>query len=376
MTTPHLTALATLIGAIIGLGMFAIPYTALKVGFLVGIGYIVVLGIVMLLIHLMYGEVVERTNGTHGLPGYAEKYFGKRMKRLASLSVIFSVYTALLAYIIVGGKFLALALPNVTDPFIWSLVFWLALSLCVWRGTRAIGWVELFMSALLIVFVFVLFIWGVGDIRIQNFSLIHFRDLFFPYGVVLFALSGILVIPEIRALLGSDGAKYKKTILWGSLTPIFVYVIFTVVVVGVSGGDTSQEALLGLVPYLGSGFVRFGALFGIFAVATSYLALGLSLKDTFAYDWRMRSDAAAFLAMLVPILLFIGGAQQFITVLAVSGAVLGATIGVIVALLYQRAKKVGERSPAYALRLPKVLVGGLICLLGLGGIYEIIYLIL
>lgn len=375
MTAPYFTALSTLIGAIVGLGMFAIPYTALKAGFLVGIGYIIALGIVMLLLHLMYGEVVERTNGKHGLPGYALKYLGKRAKQVAGLSVIFSVYTALLAYIIVGGKFLALAFPNVADPFMWSLLFWLALSVFVWRGIKTVGWGELCMSALLIVFVIILFVWGAGDIEPRNFSAFSFPDLFLPYGVVLFALSGILVIPEIRTLLKQEGSKYKQTIVWGSLVSIFVYIIFTTLVVGVSGAGTSQESLEGLVGYLGNWFVRFGPLFGLLAIATSYLALGLNLKDTFVYDWRMRGGAAGLLSMLVPLFLFIGGMQQFITVLAVSGAVLGATIGVIVALLWQRAKKFGERSPAYTLPLPKAFVWGLIGLLGLGGIYEIIYLI-
>jgi tyrosine-specific transport protein len=375
MKTPFLVALSTLVGAIVGLGMFAIPYTAMKAGFLVSIGYIVALGIVMLLIHLMYGEVVERTNSTHGLPGYAQKYLGKRWKQAAGLFVIFSVYTALLAYIIVGGKLLALAFPSPIDPFVWSIIFWLVLSLSVWRGVKTVGLVELFMSALLIVFVVVLFVWGVPDIEPRNFSTANFRDLFLPYGVVLFALSGILVIPEIRALLKNDGSKYKRTIFLGTLIPIFVYIIFTALVVGVSGIHTSEESLQGLLPYLGSWFVRLGALFGILAVATSYLALGLNLKDTFMFDWRVRSNMAALMAMLVPLLLFLGGANQFINVLAVSGAVLGATIGVIVALLYRRVQTGGERTPAYVLHLPNVVTWGLMCLLGLGGVYEIIYLV-
>jgi tyrosine-specific transport protein len=232
------------------------------------------------------------------------------------------------------------------------------------------------MSALFIVFVVVLFVWGTGGIEPRNFSVANFPDLFLPYGVVLFALSGILAIPEIRALLKTEGSKYKRTIFWGTLIPVFVYIIFTILVVGVSGRDTSQESLEGLIPYLGSWFVRVGALFGILAVATSYLALGLNLKDTFAYDWRVRSNMAAGLAMLVPLLLFIGGAQHFTTVIAVSGGMLGATIGVIVALLYRRVQVDGERTPAYALHLPRALIWGLIGLLGLGGVYEIIYLVM
>jgi len=73
-------AVSTLVGAIVGLGMFGIPYTVSRAGFFIGLGYLIVLGIVALLIHLMYGEVVERTRGRHRLTGYTAKYLGERWK--------------------------------------------------------------------------------------------------------------------------------------------------------------------------------------------------------------------------------------------------------------------------------------------------------
>ena len=112
MTKNFLFAVATLIGAIVGLGIFGIPYTAAKAGFFVGLFHIIALGIVMLFLHLIYGEIVERGKGRHRLTGDVEKYFGKAWKKIVGIVIIFSVYSALLAYIIVGGKFLALLLDR------------------------------------------------------------------------------------------------------------------------------------------------------------------------------------------------------------------------------------------------------------------------
>lgn len=376
MNRNFLFAVATLVGAIVGLGMFGIPYTVSRAGFFVGLGYIVILGIVALLTHLIYGEVVERTEGKHRLTGYTEKYLGRRWKKVVGLGIILSIYAALLAYIIVGGKFLSLLFPGFASPLILGLIFWLVLSIGVWRGIRTIGGVELVMTALLLLFVVVLFIWGAGDIRFDNFPSFNFSNLFLPYGVVLFAFAGSLAIPEIRELIKIDGGQYKRVIIFGSLIPMAVYLLFTILVVGVSGEETSQEALQGLVGYLGSGIIRAGAVFGILALATSYLVLGLNLKHTFEYDWRLPGGVPGVLATFVPVLLFIAGFQQFIAVISISGAVFGAIIGVVILLIYQKAKKAGDRTPGYSLGIPKFIIYGLISLLTLGGVYEIIYLIM
>lgn len=376
MTKNFVLAISTLVGAIVGLGMFGIPYTASRAGFFVGIGYILSLGIVMLLIHLIYGEVIERTKERHRLTGYVEKYLGKKWKKFAGIAIILGVYITLLAYIIVGGKFLALLFPGILDPFTLGIIFWFVLSVAVWRGMRTIAAVELGMTAFLILFVVILFVWGVGDIELQNFSAPNLSDIFLPYGVVLFALSGIFAISEIRELLKMDGKRYKQLIVWGSLIPVVIYLIFTVLVVGISGTGTSEEALHGLVAHLGAGITRLGAVFGIFAIATSYLVIGSNLKHTFEYDWHMKRIFSALSATFIPVILFILGLQKFIQVISFSGAIFGAIMGIFVVLIYQKAILSGDKEPGYVLNVPKFVLWGLVALFALGGVYEIIYLIL
>jgi len=96
-------ALATFVGTVIGVGLFGLPYVALKVGFAVVLFYFIFIGIVTALVLLIYGEIILRTEGVHRLPGYAEKYLGIWGKRVAFLSIVLTLVGALLAYLIVGG---------------------------------------------------------------------------------------------------------------------------------------------------------------------------------------------------------------------------------------------------------------------------------
>ena len=200
-------------------------------------------------------------------------------------------------------------------------------------------------------------------------------DFFLPYGVVLFAFAGILAIPEVRELIKMDGRQYKKAIILGTLIPMAVYILFTVLVVGISGTGTSHEALAGLSGILSSGAIRIGAVFGILALATSYLVLGLNLKHTFEYDWKTKKVFAGAMVTVVPILLFIGGIEQFIEIISFSGAVFGAIFAVLIILIYKKTLTHGDKEPGYTLSVPKLLLWGLVGLFALGGVYEIIYLI-
>lgn len=372
MRKDFLFAVSTLIGAIVGLGMFGISYTVARAGFWIGIAYIIGLGLVTLLLHLVYGEIVERTEGKHRLTGYTEKYLGKKWKWVLGVAVILAIYSSLLAYIIVGGKFLGLLFPGV-QPAVLSLAFWLVLSVVVWKDLRTVGWIEFLMTGLLLFFVVVLAGWGGSKINVQNFSSFHLSDVFLPYGVVLFAFSGIFAIPEIREMMKTGGARYKKAIVVGSVVPIAAYVLFTILIVGISGHATSQDSLTGLLGHVSRGVVLLGAVLGILAIATSYIAVGLDLKHTFKYDWRMRGYVAGIAATFVPLLLYLFGIKEFIAIISISGAIFGAIIGLIILLIYRKAKKMGDKKPGFEMKLHPFLYYGLLGLFSLGAAYEIIY---
>jgi len=91
-------------GMTIGAGVLGIPYVVAQVGLKAGLLYIFGLGIVMLFLNLMIGEIAVRTRENLQLPGYAGKYLGTWAKFLLTFTVVLSSTGALLAYVVGEGR--------------------------------------------------------------------------------------------------------------------------------------------------------------------------------------------------------------------------------------------------------------------------------
>src|SRR5210317_1019409 len=90
----------TLTGTIIGAGILGLPYVFARSGFLVGLFWLIILGGIITYLNLALGEITLRTKGRHQLSGYAKKYLGKKGERVARFTMIFGIYSSLLAYLV------------------------------------------------------------------------------------------------------------------------------------------------------------------------------------------------------------------------------------------------------------------------------------
>jgi len=348
-------ATAILVGTTIGAGIFGIPYVISKVGFLPGIFYILTLGLLTLLLNLVYGEIILRTPGDHQLTGYGKIYLRKTGRILAVLSLFLTIYGALLAYLIKVGEFLSLFL-GFGNPYLLSILFFIFVTIAIVFGLRTISFLEGLIVFLLVGLVFLLTIFGFGKIDFSNFSGANLSFLFLPYGVILFALSGSSVIPEMEEILREKPQNLRKSIIVGTLIPIFVYILFASVVFGISGSLTSNDAISGLRFFLPSWIVMFGALLGIFSMGSSYLSLGYVLREVWYRDFKLSKAASLAFACIPSFVLFLLGAKNFIGIIGISGAVFGGLNGILIVSIYEKAIKKGRKKPAYSLNIPKILI--------------------
>ena len=91
----------------------------------------------------------------------------------------------------------------------------------------------------------------------------------------------------MKEIFKKDYSSLKKAIILGTILPVFFCGIFVLTVVGITGSQTSPEAIQGMVKSLENHTIIWGAIFGILAVTTSFLVVGLSLKKTFWYDYKI-----------------------------------------------------------------------------------------
>lgn len=374
-TKKFLEALAILVGTILGVGTFGIPYAFSRAGFLVGLGYLAALALVVLAIHLMYGEIVLRTPQKHRLIGYAEIYLGAFGKRIAIIVMVVGILGTLLAYTIAGGAFSKVLF----DPFFnlsaiaWSLIFFGAMTFFIITDFKTGAPAELAMNAaLLCVFIFII-VRLLPDVSFTNFpQTVSSRDFFLPYGVILFALAGSAAVPELRDVLLGD-ARMKKIIVIGSLIPVALYALFALGVVGVMGTATTDNAITGLAARYGTSMALAGGLVGVLTTATSFLVLGLVLKHALTYDLRFSRLAATVLVIVLPLLLFLFATRDFVKVIGFVGSVLGGIEGLLMLKLHRAARERGQRTPEYTIRIPRAIYYLMGCIFAVGIVYEVVY---
>jgi len=364
---PQLQAIATLVGTIIGAGILGIPYVVAKAGFFTGIATITGLGIVVIVLYLYLGEIVLRTKGFHQLTGYAERYLGVWGKRMMTFTMVFGIYGALIAYIIGEGQVLAAIFNGPTILF--SLLFFAIASLIIYLGVKAVGESELWMVVVTIAIVFILALMAVPLISTENFTSFKVRNLFVPYGVVFFAFLGAAAIPEMREELVRNEKKLKRSIIIGASIPIAVYLIFTVIVVGVTGLQTTEVATLGLGQIIGRHVILIGNLFAVLTMATSFLTLGLALKEMYNYDYNINHQISWGLTIIIPLIIALSNVTTFIKAIGIAGVVAGGLEGILIVLMAFRAKKFGNRKPEYSVKLNKTLAVLIIAIFVLGAVF-------
>jgi amino acid permease len=347
-------AVAAMIGAIIGAGVLGIPYVFAKAGVLLGLSSLILIGLVVLLMNLMLGEVTLRTKKSHMLPKLAEIFLGKTGKVLMFSALFAGIWGAMIAYLIGVGESLAAifgisTILGLSSNLFFSLIFFATASTLVYFGLKAVTKGELLLAGATVLIIIVLSVMSFTKVNISNLATVNFSNIFLPYGVILFAVLGSAMVPEVRRILENDKKAIKKALLIGVLTPIILYGIFSVVVVGVTGASTTEIATIGLGFSLGAAAIFLGNLFAIFAMASSFVILGLALKDSLIDGLNMNAKLAFLLTIAVPLLVFLLGVKSFIGVIGVTGAVAGGLDGILIALMWRSARR-GGRTPEYRVR--------------------------
>jgi len=350
-----ISATAIISGTAIGAGYLSIPYVISKTGFLPGIFYIVILGLIMLFFKLLLGEVTLRTEGEHQQTGYAEKYLGKTGKYLMFFAMIFGIFSALVAYIIAEGQSISYVLTgSFNNAIYFSIGFWILMCILTYDGLYLLKKLGKFAILLVALFVILLFILFFKDITMSNISYynLDYKNLFLPFGVILFSFIGFSSIPEARRILYENERLLKKTIIWGLVLPIIFYLIFTFIIVGVFGKNVLEIATFNLG--------RFFSIIAIITMFVSFFSQSLAIRDMFRFDFNLGRFKGWFLSSILPLVLFLIVIKfksiSFVDILSFAGIISsGLTAGLII-LMNKKAKLKGDRKPEYSIKLNKYLI--------------------
>lgn len=331
-------ATATLVGTTIGAGIFALPYASYQAGLTSALFWLFALSVITILVNFTYATIVIKTPGQHQLVGLSKIYLGRVGGLISSFLVLIGNYGILLAYLIGIGLFLSLIFDKPESAFAFSLLTFVVFGLILYFSLRSIAELEGFVVMGMIILILLLAIHSLikTNLTLSNFSSPSPLAFLIPYGVTFGALSSYAIIPEIVQLLGKNNRRLTLSLILGTVIPAILYLIFILSVVNLSGADTSQEALQGLVSFTSPLILKLTAVFGILAMGSSFLALGYVLKDTFLLDFKLPRLASWYLTIFPPLAIFVLGVQGFFQVVEVTGAWLGTGTMILILLLYFR----------------------------------------
>lgn len=343
-----------LLGTIIGAGIFSLPIALSKSSFWLFLFLTVFLAILMAKINWFYRQIVVSIKERHQLGGYVRQILGPRWSFVAIIFLLFSTFGALLAYLILAGQFLSAITPLSATAGSW--IFYLVMFLFLYFGGRHLEALDVFMTVvkvvLLTVIIMITFDFSHLTSTISYVSeQISVKTILLAYGSVLFALTGYSIVPELKNQPGQ-----LRSINLAQIIAAVFYLVFSLNMLSFVNGDE----------YLfksGVSLVIFN-LTGIFGVLTPYLMLSWVCYDLFDKDLGFAKKEALILTLIIPLLFYLIGLHDFLTVISVSGGVFLGGIAMLITQMY-RVKFPGKQT---------LLLNLIQIVFGIGALAEIITL--
>lgn len=327
-------AIALAVSTTIGAGVLGLPKALYLVG-PTGVFIGVIVAFFLLLSAMMLSDMLQREKKPIQLPALLSKILGEKWKYFVYMTLIFSMYGALSAYLIGFGSQLN-ALTGTPDLYSGIALF----ALCgylVYKGTKVIEKIDLPLAGALVIFLIIL-----SGINITNFSGFSFitpetGNLLTFTGTMLFALFGLNVLPEINFL--SKG-KTSRVYAISTLLCLVLYLGFAFTTVGVLGPETTDLGTRGLALHYGGLYNPLISIFTITALFTSFLGIGLGMRHIYEFDFKLPRILSTFAVMIPPLAVFSWSGTlgfSFLDILGLAGELTLPLFAITVSYAYLKA---------------------------------------
>ncbi len=343
-----------MVGYIVGVGLFGVPYALVHGGIWWGGTVIVVAGLVMMVVHLMFAQLIAASPDRMREVGIVSTYIGPRWRGVSLAIAASGICGGMLAYLIAGGLFAQTLLPSFgLSADFWGVTVFIVLSLISLRGRAAMARVETVLTAALVLAIVAVLALVAPHVAPAHLSLFVPGGVMAVFGIALYAVTGMAAVPTVLEIFRGDLRKSERAIIVGTLAATALTLVFGVVIAGASGPQVTEEAVAGLVVVTGPGIVRVAALFGLLGIVTSFLPLAIYLRDIYLLDFKLPKPLSWTLTLLPPLALYAVGARSFIRVIGFTGAVVGGVSSALIIVSYLRARTMLPAKKRALLRVPE-----------------------
>lgn len=326
-------AVPALVGLTIGAGAFALPSLFARFGIWQASLCFWFLAACVIIIKRLYVDVILAVQAPHRLPGYVRLTLGKRVGAVAVATYFFPMYAGQVVYLMLGSVFFQslLAWFGIGVPRrLAMLAIFAFVAAAMWGGLRRVARVDAAMVVLnLVLFTSIIL---AAAFRGPAPTRLIAEPSWEAFGLVLFALSALAIIPEVVELTGRQARPAKRAVTFGTLLAALFIWLFAVSMARAGGTQlTSQpESLLFALPAWARLVLP---LMGLVSIGTAYLTTAEALQGAWRHDYGFRFAASWLVTLLPSLFLALLIRDGFMLLVTIIGTVCGGINGMLVGMM-------------------------------------------
>ena len=362
-----------LAGTIIGAGVFSLPFVFKEVGLATGFFYLAFFCFIYIFIYFLYADIAVRTPGEHRFIGYAEIYFGRIGFWAAIFIALLQLFVVLVIYLILAPSFFKLLLSG-SETF-YLAVFWLICSVVIMLDIKRAAIFESLIVSGVVIIIAVIFFLGLGgflssDIPWGGIDI----SKFLAVGPILFALAGILTVPEVISYFREANIPIsfaRKSLVIGAVVPVIAYGAFVLGIIGLSE-SVSVDAISGLAGNIPAPYLVLLGVLGSLSLMGSYVLVGIIIRKMLNFDLHLSKLLSMVLTIVLPISFYFIGLRDFISSISFVGGIFLPIEIIFIIFMWLQMDKKSEMPPTLAGKYTKLLISPILVVFSVILIYEII----
>lgn len=302
-------------GTTIGAGMLGIPLLTAKAGFLPALGITGLVWLFMLATGFLFLEATLWMHEGSNVLSMSRRFLGRWGKVFAGGTFLFLYYCLMVAYYAAGAPLFIGAVKGMfgaAPEGVWGyLSFGVVFGGIVAIGLQFVDRINYILMAAMLLAYAALVGAGAPLVEGERFVTADWSRVVFAAPILFSAFGYHNVIPSLTGYFNRNVSVLRKSIFWGTLGALVVYVIWQWLIIGAVPPEAVADALEKGVPataalqtLTGSPWVmQMGQFFAFFAIVTSMLGVAFSMVDFIGDGLKMRRTGWPRIALCAAVFL-------------------------------------------------------------------------
>jgi len=362
-------------GTTIGVGMLALPVATGPGGLLPTAIVYFACWVFMLCTGLLLVEVSLWMPKNTSFISMADRLLGPMGRIVFWLVYLFLFVTVMIAHIAGGGEvvrdFVGYEVPHLVTTIVYT-VFFVPI---VYLGAYSVDRLNLILISGVAICYLGFIALAAPSVQASYLSYVNWPKAWMSLPILFTAFTYQVIIPTLVNYMQRDARKIRLAVIFGSLIPLVVYLLWDVIILGIipvegangllEAAKLGQNAVAPLAHVVQDGRIYMvGKYFAFFALTTSFVPLSLSFFDFLADGLKWKKDGIhkvglCFLVFGIPLVIALKFPNIFLVALGYAGGISCALLFGFMPPLMAWVGRYKEKFPRKGYRLPggKALLG-------------------